>query len=69
LARNLQEQQCKLRAKPFGHGFAGQANVMWTPLARRAKEDGRGRSRVLDLWLFLEYSKLFILCLGKRILS
>jgi len=27
LARNLQEQQCKLRAKPFGHGFAGQANV------------------------------------------
>jgi hypothetical protein len=27
LARSLQEQQCKLRAKPFGHGFAGQANV------------------------------------------
>jgi len=31
------------------HGFAGQANVMWTPLARRAKEDGRGRSKVKDL--------------------
>jgi hypothetical protein len=23
LARSLQEQQCKLRAKPFGHGFEG----------------------------------------------
>jgi len=32
LARSLQEQQCKLRAKPFGHGFAGQANVRHTRL-------------------------------------
>jgi hypothetical protein len=23
LARSLQEQQCKLRAKPYGHGFEG----------------------------------------------
>jgi hypothetical protein len=30
LARSLQEQQCKLCAKPFGHGFAGQANVRRT---------------------------------------
>jgi hypothetical protein len=34
LARNLQEQQSKLRAKPFGHGFAGQANVRLTPSAQ-----------------------------------
>jgi hypothetical protein len=38
LARNLQEQQCKLRAKPFGHGFAGQANVSWTLRALRQKK-------------------------------
>jgi hypothetical protein len=39
LARNLQEQQCKLRAKPFGHGFAGQANVSRTPLKRRKEHN------------------------------
>jgi hypothetical protein len=38
LARSLQEQQCKLRAKPCGHGFAGQANVRKT-LPRRKKEN------------------------------
>jgi hypothetical protein len=32
LARNLQEQQSKLRAKPYGQGFAGQANVRMSSL-------------------------------------
>jgi len=39
LARNLQEQQCKLRAKPCGHGFAGQANVRLS-LARSIRRKG-----------------------------
>jgi hypothetical protein len=60
------EDRCKNRAIKR---VAGQANVMWTPLTRRAKEDGRGRSKVKDLWRFLVYFKLFILCLGQRILS
>jgi hypothetical protein len=42
---------------------------MWTPLARRAKEDGRGRSKVKDRMRFLVYFNLFILRLGQRILS
>jgi hypothetical protein len=40
LARFLQEQQCKKRAKPYGHGFAGQANVRHTRLrASNKKKD------------------------------
>jgi hypothetical protein len=37
LARNLLEQQSKLRAKPYGHGFAGQANVRRTLRAEEYK--------------------------------
>jgi [ribosomal protein S5]-alanine N-acetyltransferase len=45
LARNLQEQQCKLRAKPYGRGFAGQANVSRTRFARKLVVDKKYKER------------------------